>query len=118
LITQAEIETQIAFEREAIAHGLSRLYKNTQELEDKSYASASVYGVASIDSLLPILIKYIEDTTHDRLTRGRGYQFQLIKTYVSKLEVLASATIALKVTLIKYSHTKTKLTKLLMCLML
>jgi len=108
LITQAEIETQIAFEREAIAHGLSRLYKNTQELEDKSYASASVYGVASIDSLLPILIKYIEDTTHDRLTRGRGYQFQLIKTYVSKLEVLASATIALKVTFDKVFSYKDK----------
>ena len=108
MITQAEIETQIAFEREAIAHGLSRLYKNTQELEDKSYASASVYGVASIDSLLPILIKYIEDTTHDRLTRGRGYQFQLIKTYVSKLEVLASATIALKVTFDKVFSYKDK----------
>ena len=57
MITQAEIETQIAFEREAIAHGLNRLHKNIQELEDKSYASASVYGVASIDALLPILIK-------------------------------------------------------------
>lgn len=108
MITQAEIETQIAFEREAIAHGINRLHKSIQELEDKSYASASVYGVASIDALLPILIKYIEDTTHDRLTRGRGYQFQLIKTYVSSLEVLASATIALKVTFDKVFSYKDK----------
>jgi len=108
LITQAEIEKQIAFEREAIAHGLNKLHRTTRELEDKSYASASVYGVASIDALIPILVKYIEDTTHDRLTRGRGHQFQLIKTYVSQLEVLASATIALKVTFDKVFSYKDK----------
>jgi len=82
LTTPAEIEAQIAFEREAISHGLQKLRKNTRDLEDKSYASASVYGAASIDTLVPILVQYIEDTTHDRLTRGRGHQFQLIKTYV------------------------------------
>ena len=108
MITQAEIEKQIAFEREAIAHGLNKLHRTTRELEDKSYASASVYGVASIDALIPILVKYIEDTTHDRLTRGRGHQFQLIKTYVSQLEVLASATIALKVTFDKVFSYKDK----------
>jgi len=108
LTTQAEIDAQIAFEREAIAHGLHKLHKNIRDLEDKSYASASVYGVASIDALLPTLVQYIEDTTHDRLTRGRGHQFQLIKTYVSQLEVLASATIALKVTFDKVFSYKDK----------
>jgi DNA-directed RNA polymerase len=112
LPTQAEIEAQIAFEREAISHGLHKLHKNTQELENKSYASASVYGVASIDKLVPILVKYIEDTTHDRLTRGRGHQFQLIKSYVSQLEILASATIALKVTFDKVFSYKDKANQL------
>ena len=110
--TQAEIEAQIAFEREAISHGLHKLHKNTQELENKSYASASVYGVASIDKLVPILVQYIEDTTHDRLTRGRGHQFQLIKSYVSQLEILASATIALKVTFDKVFSYKDKANQL------
>jgi len=112
LITQAEIDEQIQLEREAIAHGLERLRKNTRDLEDKSYASASVYGVSSIDTLLPILVEYIEKTTHDRLTRGTGHQFQLIKTYISKLEVLASATIALKLTFDKVFSYKDKANQL------
>ena len=112
MITQAEIDKQIQLEREAIAHGLHRLRKNTRDLENKSYASASVYGVASIDSLLPILVEYIEKTTHDRLTRGTGHQFQLIKTYISKLEVLASATIALKLTFDKVFSYKDKANQL------
>jgi len=112
LTTPAEIEAQIAFEREAISHGLQKLRKNTRDLEDKSYASASVYGAASIDTLVPILVQYIEDTTHDRLTRGRGHQFQLIKTYVSQLEVLASATIALKITFDKVFSYKDKANQL------
>ena len=108
MLTQSEIDAQIQFEREAISHGLRKLHKNTADLENKSYASASVYGAASIDLLLPTLVKYIEDTTHDRLTRGRGHQFQLIKTYVSQLEPLACATIALKVTFDKVFSYKDK----------
>ena len=71
-------------------------------------ASASVYGNASIDTILPLLVKYIEDTTHSRLTRGTGHQFQLIKQYVSQLEILASATIALKITFDKVFSYKDK----------
>ena len=108
MLTQAEIDAQIQFEREAISHGLRKLHKNTADLENKSYASASVYGAASIDVLLPVLVKHIEDTTHDRLTRGKGHQFQLIKTYVSQLETLAAATIALKVTFDKVFSYKDK----------
>ena len=112
MITQAEIDEQIQLEREAIAHGLERLRKNTRDLEDKSYASASIYGVASIDTLLPILVDHIEKTTHDRLTRGTGHQFQLIKAYISKLEVLASATISLKLTFDKVFSYKDKANQL------
>jgi DNA-directed RNA polymerase len=108
LVTQAEIDAQVAFEREAISHGLKKLHKNTADLENKSYASASVYGATSIATLLPILVQYIEDTKHDRLTRGRGHQFQLIKTYVTQLETIASASIALKVTFDKVFSYKDK----------
>ena len=96
--TPAEIDEQVQLERDQIAQGLKRLHRNTLDLEEKSYASASVYGIASIDMLLPLVVRRIEETTHDRLTRGTGHQFQLVKEYVSQLEPLASAAIALKLT--------------------
>ena len=103
--TPFQIEEQVQLERDQIAQGLKRLRTNTQQLEDKSYASATVYGISSIDTLLPIVVRRIEETTHDRLTRGTGHQFQLIKDYVSQLEPLASAAIACKLTFDKvFSH--------------
>ena len=96
--TPSQIDEQIQLERDQIAQGLKRLRDNTVKLEDKSYASATVYGISSIDALLPILVDHIEKTTHDRLKRGTGHQFQLIKQYVSRLEPLASAAIACKLT--------------------
>ena len=96
--TPAQIDEQIKLERDQIAQGIKRLRDNTYKLEEKSYASATIYGVTSIDSLLPIVVDRIEKTTHDRLTRGTGHQFQLIKDYVSQLEPLASAAIACKIT--------------------
>ena len=103
--TPSQIEEQVQLERDQIAQGLKRLRDNTQQLEAKSYASATVYGISSIDALLPIVVDRIEKTTHDRLKRGTGYQFQLIKDYVSKLEPLASAAISCKLTFDKvFSH--------------
>ena len=103
--TPSQIEEQVQLERDQIAQGLKRLRGNTQQLEDKSYASATVYGISSIDALLPIVVARIEETTHDRLKRGTGHQFQLIKDYVSRLEPLASAAISCKLTFDKvFSH--------------
>ena len=96
--TPAQIDEQIQLERDQIAQGLKRLKDNTKNLEEKSYASATVYGISSIDALLPVVVARIEKTTHDRLTRGTGHHFQLIKDYVSQLEPLASAAIACKIT--------------------
>jgi len=97
MATPAQIDEQIALERDQIAQGLKRLHKNTHDLENKSYASATVYGIASIDSLLPLVVRRIEETSHDRLTRGIG-QFAQVKHYVADLEPLASAAIAVKLT--------------------
>ena len=104
--TPDQIAEQVQLERDQVSQGLKRLRKNTQQLEEKSYASATVYGISSIDVLLPIVVDRIEKTTHDRLTRGTGHQFQLIKEYVSKLEPLASAAIACKITFDKVFGTK------------
>ena len=103
--TPSQIAEQVQLERDQIAQGLKRLRDNTVKLEDKSYASATVYGISSIDTLLPIVVDRIEKTTHDRLTRGTGHQFQLIKDYVSQLEPLAAAAITCKLTFDKvFSH--------------
>jgi len=105
LPTPAQIDEQIKLEREQIKQGLKRLHKNTNDLETKSYASATIYGIASIDQLLPVVVERIKETSHDRLTRGIG-QFALVKKYVSNLEPLASAAIATKVTFDKVFSVK------------
>ena len=40
--TPAQIDEQIQLERDQIAQGLKRLHKNTRQLEEKSYGSATV----------------------------------------------------------------------------
>jgi len=98
MATPAEIDEQVQLERDQIAQGLKRLHKNTKDLEEKSYASASVYGIASIDILLPLVVKRIEET-NNRLIKGQaGKSFKEIQEYLSDLEPLATAAIALKLT--------------------
>ena len=97
MATPHQIEKQVQLERDQISLGIKRLHKTTKDLEDKSYASATIYGISSIDVLLPLVMKKIDDTTYDRLTRGTGHQFQLIKDYVSKLESFAAAAISCKI---------------------
>jgi len=96
--TPAQISEQVELEREQIRQGLKQLRDNTQKLEEKDYASASAYGVASIQTLIPLVVKRITATAHDRLHRGTGYQFQQIKLVVSELEPEVAAAIACKVT--------------------
>ena len=69
MATPSEIDRQVKFEREAIRLGVEKLHKNVKDLEKKDYASSSVYGCASINALLPELIKRI-DSTKDRIHRG------------------------------------------------
>ena len=56
-------QEQVQLERDAISQGLKKLHDNTEQLEKKQYASASVYGVASIDVLIPLLVERIKRTT-------------------------------------------------------
>ena len=62
--TEAQIEEQLEWERHAKAQGLSRLHQQTCKLEKQDYASASVYGIASIDCIMPRVIAEIERTTY------------------------------------------------------
>ena len=58
--TPSQIDEQVKLEREAISQGLKRLRDQEIKLENQNYASATIYGVASIHSLLPKLIERIE----------------------------------------------------------
>jgi DNA-directed RNA polymerase len=108
LPTPAQIDEQIQLERDAIAQGLKKLHKNTRDLEGKEYASASVYGAASIDTLLPLVVARIESTTN-RIKEGKtGAAFKEIQQYLADVEPLAAAALAVKVTFDKVFSYKEK----------
>jgi DNA-directed RNA polymerase len=108
LPTPAQIDEQIQLERDAISQGLKRLHKNTYDLENKSYASATVYGAASIDTLLPLVVARIEDTTN-RIKEGKtGASFKEIQQYLADVEPLAAAALAVKLTFDKVFSYKEK----------
>ena len=95
--TEAQIEEQLEWERHAKAQGLSRLHQQTCKLEKQEYASASVYGIASIDCILPRVIAEIERTTL-RIHKGQnGAHFKEIVEYLADVEAMAAAAITLKV---------------------
>ena len=67
------IEEQLQLERDQISQGLKSLTDNTIKLENQSYASASVYGIASIDTILPLVVEEIKNT-HNRIHEiGRAH---------------------------------------------
>jgi DNA-directed RNA polymerase len=98
LATPAEIDAQVKLERDQINQGLKRLHEQRKQLEQKSYASATIYGVASIDALLPKLVERIQETNHRITQRQNGVAFKEIAVYLADIEPLATAAIALKLT--------------------
>lgn len=98
MATPSQIEEQVNLEREAIRCGIDKLKENTRKLEKKTYASASVYGKASIDELMPPLVEMIEATTSQIYHKKNGVLFKEIRQYLSGIEAEAAALIALKIT--------------------
>jgi DNA-directed RNA polymerase len=104
--TPAQIDEQIQLERDQIRLGLKRLRDNTRKLEEQSYASATVYGVSSIEAILPQLVERIEDTAN-RIHEGKtGVAFREIRQYLTDIEPMAAAAIALKITFDKVFSVK------------
>ena len=99
--SQSQIHEQVELERDQIRQGLKRLRDNTIKLENQSYASATIYGIASIDTLLPLLVERINDTTERIHSRHNGVAFRHIHQFLSNLEPLAAAAIACKLTIDK-----------------
>ena len=107
MATPAEISAQVELEREQIRQGLKKIRDNTQKLEDKEYASATAYGVASIEQLLPLVVARIQDTAFARIKKGKnGRCFAEIQRYLADIEPEAAAAIACKVTFDKVFATK------------
>jgi len=106
LATPAEISAQVDLEREQIRQGLNKIRDNTAKLEDKEYASATAYGVASIEQLLPLVVARIQSTNHRIRERKTGKAFKEIIQYLSDIEPEAAAAIACKVTFDKVFATK------------
>ena len=96
--TLATIDEQVELERDQIRQGLKRLRDQSMKLEDQSYASATIYGISSIDTLLPLLVDRIEQTVL-RIHKGHnGVAFRDIQQYLASLEPIAAAAIACKLT--------------------
>ena len=110
--TPAQIDEQIALEREQIRQGLERLRDNTVKLQDKEYASASVYGCSSIQELLPKAIEQIKATKSRIHERHIGRQLADIHQYLADIEPEAAAAIACKVTFDKVFSSKQKANQL------
>ena len=78
--------------------GLKRLRDQTLKLEQQNYASASLYGVASLETLLPLVVDRII-TTNTKIHQGKyGAAFKDIHIYLATIEPLAAAAVACKVT--------------------
>lgn len=104
--TPAQIEEQVLLEREQIRQGLKALRDNTRKLEEKDYASASVYGVASVQTLIPLVVKRIQATTDRIYTRHNGVAFAEIQHYLADVEPEVAAAIASKMTFDKVFSVK------------
>lgn len=104
--TPAQIDEQIQLEREQIRQGLQKLRENTSQLEDRDYASASVYGVSSVETLIPLVAEQIT-ITNDRIhQRHIGKAFKEIHQFLAPLEPEAAAAITAKVVVDKVFSTK------------
>jgi len=98
MATPAQIDAQVQLERDSIRVGLKKLHDNTKALEKRQYASASVYGISSIDALMKPLVDKIIDTNSRIHQRKNGVAFKEISQYLADVEPLAAATISLKLT--------------------
>ena len=97
-VTPEQIDQQIQLERTQISQGLKRLRDQTLKLEQQNYASASVYGIASLQTLLPLVVDKII-TTNTKIHQGKyGAAFKDIHIYLATIEPLAAAGIACKIT--------------------
>ena len=97
MLTEQQIEDQKEFERKQISGGLHRLHSNTTKLEEKTYASATVYGSACMSSILPDLISFIESKKAKYLKIGGGHSMQVFHNHILPNDSAIQAMLTCKV---------------------
>ena len=97
MLTEQQIEDQEEFERKQISGGLHRLHSNTKKLEEKTYASATVYGSACMSSILPDLIAFIESKKSKYLKIGGGHSMEVFHKHILPNDSSIQAMLACKV---------------------
>ena len=97
MLTEQQIEDQKEFERKQISGGLHKLHSNTKKLEEKTYASATVYGSACMSSILPDLIAFIESKKSKYLKIGGGHSMQVFHKHILPNDSSIQAMLACKV---------------------
>ncbi len=95
--TTADLEMQELFERKQIKGGLERFRSDTKKLLEKDYASATTFGSASIETLLPYLVKAIDEKKDERKKILVGRQLHL-HPYLFALDSESQAAITAKIT--------------------
>tara|TARA_B100001939_G_scaffold4594_1_gene4352 strand:- start:4320 stop:6656 length:2337 start_codon:yes stop_codon:yes gene_type:complete len=95
--TTADLERQELFERKQIKGGLERFRSDTKKLLEKDYASATTFGSASIETLLPYLVKAIDEKKDERKKILVGRQLHL-HPYLFALDSESQAAITAKIT--------------------
>ena len=96
MLTDKQIIDQQEFERRQIQGGKARLLSNTTKLEEKTYASATVYGSSSISSILPDLIAFI-DSKKERYKNLAGHNMQIFRKYILPVDSDLQALLVCKV---------------------
>mgnify|MGYP003133684917 CR=1 FL=1 len=96
-LTTEAIDEQVTLERDQIRKGLKRLQDQTLKLENQNYASATIYGISSIDALLPKVIARMDDTSI-KIHKGKyGVAFKDIHKYLKDIDTQSAAAIACKI---------------------
>ena len=70
--TPAQIDEQIALEREAIRCGIDKLYKGEKKAAEREYSSSSVHGTASIKEAQQHVAAEILKTFEYAVIRGKS----------------------------------------------
>jgi len=102
----ADLLKQESFERKQISGGLERLRSQTRKLEEKDYASATCYGSASIENLLPLFIEEVNKKKEARIKKANGYRMELLKTYILPIDTESACAITLKLVFDKVFGTR------------
>ena len=98
--TRAQIAEQVAHEREAIRCGVDKLLKQTEKAEHREYASATVYGRASITEAQAHIAEEILKTFAKQVNEGRnGQSYAEIKQYLQQFNNPEDANILANIAL-------------------